>query len=102
MFDWQLPSLRFKHITEVQEKTNIDLSDLEDCADLLSIRRLGSVIDILSPVPDFDDHFTGDSIEDAYEQLMDKVQGFFPSQQAQLLQKIREEVKTELGRMISG
>lgn len=93
--DWQLPDLRFKHIEQVQAKTGVNLSDLEEVASLDDILKLKPVIEVLSriPSPEIEASFYGKSIQDAQDQLLDKLKDFFPPQKSQLLGELLEKVK---------
>ena len=102
--DWKIPALRFKHLIEVKDRLGIDLTDIEQVAELDSILTLGPVIAQLSEVSkeDFEDNFHGDQIQEASDQLMEKLSDFFTSEKSSLLKTMREAQRAVYRQMSGG
>ena len=102
--DWQLPTLRFKHIKDIKEKTGLDLTNLEEVAELDSVLMLAPVIGLLTPIPpqEFESSFYGESIQDGFDQLIEQLKDFLPHQKSQLLTLMLEKIQEEYQRLGSG
>ena len=93
--DWKLPTLKFKHIQQVNDSLGMDLTNLEQLAELDSILICGPVIKLLTTLPpeEFEASFYGENIQAAKDQLMERLEAFFTPEQASILRKMLEAQK---------